>query len=134
MEMMIFKSAEVWNAVALTALAYQLMTKVLWNGLWEPLRLRRIMAKQGIKGLPFRFLVGQLPEQGDYLTSLPEVVPRLWRASPLCHPLSPLSAHCTNRHKRTHQEKGPQLGGLWFLIKIALFTVHMQRSEIDGGE
>jgi len=65
---------EVWTAVALlilSAVAYQ----VVWKGLWEPLRLGRIMAKQGIKGPPFRFLVGQFPEQKEFLESLPDVIP-----------------------------------------------------------
>jgi len=69
---------EVWNAlavVAISVIAYQLVTKVLWSGLWEPLRLRRIMAKQGVKGPPFRFLVGQVPDQKLYMESMPEVVP-----------------------------------------------------------
>jgi len=69
---------EVWNALAVVTLSlivHQLVTKVLWNGLWEPLRLRRIMTKQGVKALPFRFLVGQLPDQKVYLDSIPEVVP-----------------------------------------------------------
>jgi len=69
---------EVCNAlavVALSVIAYQLVTKVLWDGLWEPLRFRRIMVKQGVKGLPFRFLVGQLPDQKACLDAIPEVVP-----------------------------------------------------------
>lgn len=65
---------EVWTAVAvliLSAVAYQ----VLWKGLWEPLRLGRIMAKQGVKGTPFQFLVGQFHEQKEFLESLPAVIP-----------------------------------------------------------
>lgn len=49
--------------------------EVLWDGLWVPLRYRRIMSKQGVKSVPFRFLVGQLPEQKRFQESLGDVVP-----------------------------------------------------------
>jgi hypothetical protein len=62
-------------SVALSATAYQVFTKLLWNGLWVPLRYRRIMAKQGVKGPPFRFLSGQMLEVNAYRESFSEVVP-----------------------------------------------------------
>lgn len=71
-------SVEVRNAlavVAVSAIAYQIFTKLLWKGLWTPLRLRRIMAKQGVQGPPFRFLFGQVREYMAYRDSFPEVVP-----------------------------------------------------------
>ncbi|KAG0605545.1 hypothetical protein M758_9G067300 [Ceratodon purpureus] len=57
--------------VALSAIVH----KLLWKGLWIPLRYRRIMAKQGVKGPPFRFLVGQLHEMWKYRDSFPDAVP-----------------------------------------------------------
>jgi len=71
-------ASEVWSVlavVALTAILHHLITKVLWQGLWVPFRYRRIMSKQGVKSVPFRFLVGQFPEQKRFQESLGDVVP-----------------------------------------------------------
>lgn len=68
---------EVKNAVAVVAvgaIVYQVM-KFLWNAVWEPLRLRRIMEKQGVRGPPFRFLVGSLMEANAFSESCPEFLP-----------------------------------------------------------
>ena len=68
---------EVKNAlavVAVGAIVYQVM-KFLWNAVWEPLRLRRIMEKQGLRGPPFRFLVGSLKEANAFSESCPESLP-----------------------------------------------------------
>jgi hypothetical protein len=72
---------EVRNAVAVVALtlaASAMLVRLLtWlrNVLWEPLRLKRFMAKQGVGGPPFRFLVGNLPEAAKYAQSFPEALP-----------------------------------------------------------
>ena len=72
---------EVRNAivvVALTLAASAMLVRLLtWlrTVLWEPLRLKRFMAKQGVGGPPFRFLVGNLPEVAEFSQSLPEVLP-----------------------------------------------------------
>lgn len=71
-------SGELWNAVAvvaLTLIGYEIFNKVLWRGLWTPLRLRRILVKQGVQGPPFRFPFGQVLEFIAYMNSFPEVVP-----------------------------------------------------------
>lgn len=68
---------EVKNAlviVAVGAIVYQVI-KFLWNAVWEPLRLRRIMEKQGVRGPPFRFLVGNLMEANAFSESCPESLP-----------------------------------------------------------
>jgi hypothetical protein len=62
-------------AFVVSVALYQVFTKLLWNGLWVPLRYRRIMAKQGVKGPPFRFLFGQMLEVNAYRESFSEVVP-----------------------------------------------------------
>ena len=64
--------------VALTLAASAILVRLLtWlrNVLWEPLRLKRFMAKQGVGGPPFRFLVGNGPEAATYAQSLPEALP-----------------------------------------------------------
>ena len=72
---------EVRNAiavVALTLVASAILVRLLtWlrNVLWEPLRLKQFMAKQGVGGPPFRFLVGNLPEAAKYAQSFPEALP-----------------------------------------------------------
>jgi len=72
---------EVSNAVAVVALtlaASAVLVRLLtWlrTVLWEPLRLKRFMAKQGVGGPPFRFLVGNLPEVAKFAQSLPEALP-----------------------------------------------------------
>ena len=71
-------SSELWNAVAVvvvTVIGYQILNKVLWRGIWTPLRLRRIMVKQGVRGPPFRFPFGQVLEFVTFMNSFPEVVP-----------------------------------------------------------
>lgn len=62
-------------AFVVSVALYQVLTKLLWNGLWVPLRYRRIMAQQGVKGPPFRFLFGQMLEVNAYRESFSEVVP-----------------------------------------------------------
>lgn len=67
---------EVKNAlavVAVGAIVYQVM-KSLRNAIWEPLRLHRIMEKQGLRGPPFHFLVGSL-EANAFSESCPEALP-----------------------------------------------------------
>ncbi|KAG0620516.1 hypothetical protein M758_4G222100 [Ceratodon purpureus] len=71
-------NSELWNAVAVvvvTFIGYQILNKVLWRGIWTPLRLRRIMVKQGVRGPPFRFPFGQVLEFVSFMNSFPEVVP-----------------------------------------------------------
>lgn len=75
--MAVLVSGEVRNALAVVAvsgIAYQLI-KFLWNVSWEPLRLRRVMTKPGVKGPPFRPLVGQLFEPAVFAESFPEALP-----------------------------------------------------------
>ena len=72
---------EVRNAVAVVALTFMvsaiLVQFLTWlrNVLWEPLRLKRFMAKQGVGGPPFRFLVGNQPEASKYALSFPKALP-----------------------------------------------------------
>ena len=72
---------EVRNAIAVVALtlaASVILVRLLtWlrNVLWDPLRLKRFMAKQGVGGPPFRFLVINRPEAATYAQSLPEALP-----------------------------------------------------------
>ncbi|KAG0563350.1 hypothetical protein KC19_8G023700 [Ceratodon purpureus] len=70
-------SREVRNAlaaVAISVVAYKLV-KFLWTVFWEPLRLLRIMTKQGVKGPPFRPLIGHIFEPVAFAESFPEVLP-----------------------------------------------------------
>lgn len=67
---------EVKNAlavVAVGAIVYQVM-KFLRNAVWEPLRLRRIMEKQGVRGPPFHFFLGKA-EANAFSESCPEALP-----------------------------------------------------------
>lgn len=67
---------EVWNslvAIAITAVIYHILLLVK-TVVWEPLRLRRIMMKQGVKGPPFHLLVGNLPEALAFGQSQPEAL------------------------------------------------------------
>ncbi|KAG0605431.1 hypothetical protein M758_9G058500 [Ceratodon purpureus] len=72
---------EVWMAIAavvLTVAASAAMVPLVTmvrTFLWEPLRLRRIMAKQGVKGPPIRFFFGDSPEYGAYAQAFPESLP-----------------------------------------------------------
>lgn len=72
---------EVRNAIAVVALtlaASAILVRLLtWlqNVLWEPLRLKQFMAKQGMGWPPFRFIVGNGPEAATYAQSLPEALP-----------------------------------------------------------
>ncbi|KAG0557612.1 hypothetical protein KC19_11G143800 [Ceratodon purpureus] len=74
-------ASEVRNAVlvlALTLAASAVFVKllaILRTVLWEPLRLKRVMQRQGVGGPPFRFLVGNLPEAVAYGQSFPEALP-----------------------------------------------------------
>jgi len=60
--------------VVATVLVYKVL-KLLWIGVWEPLRLRRVMARQGVKGPPFKFLIGDLIDMGKFAGSFPEALP-----------------------------------------------------------
>ncbi|KAG0601785.1 hypothetical protein M758_11G139500 [Ceratodon purpureus] len=74
-------ASEVRNAVlvvALTLAAGAVLVKLLAflrTVLWEPLRLKRIMQRQGVGGPPFRFLIGSLPEAAAYGQTFPEALP-----------------------------------------------------------
>ena len=74
-------ASEVCNgvlAVALTLAGGAVLVKLaalLRTVLWEPLKLKRVMARQGVGGPPFRFLVGNLPEAAAYGQSFPEALP-----------------------------------------------------------
>ncbi|KAG0625421.1 hypothetical protein M758_2G053800 [Ceratodon purpureus] len=70
-------SVEVRNAFAVLAVSVVALKvlQFLWRAVWEPLRLRRIMAKQGVKGPPYRFLFGQVIEQVAFQDSFPESLP-----------------------------------------------------------
>jgi len=68
---------EVGTAVAVvvaTVLVYAVL-KLLWIGVWEPLRFRRVMAQQGVKASPFRFLIGNLDDITKFAESFPEALP-----------------------------------------------------------
>lgn len=68
---------EVWTAlavVAATVLVYKILN-VLWIGVWEPLRFRRVMKRQGVKGPPFRFLIGNTIDIGKFGESFPDALP-----------------------------------------------------------
>jgi cytochrome P450 len=70
-------SANVTNALAVvvaTVVVYHVL-KFVRNALWEPLRLRRIMAKQGIEGPPFRLLLGFVMETEKITQSFPDNLP-----------------------------------------------------------
>lgn len=77
MAAMAVMAVEVRNAVVavvVAVLAWQVL-RVLWTGVWEPLRLRRVMAKQGLKGPPFKFLIGHLFEAAEFAESFPRSLP-----------------------------------------------------------
>jgi cytokinin trans-hydroxylase len=67
-------ASEAWTALAVVALTAWII-RVFVRIIWEPLRLRRIMAKQGVHGPPFRPLVGNLLEAEAFRNSQPEIVP-----------------------------------------------------------
>nr|PNR50683.1 hypothetical protein PHYPA_009869 [Physcomitrium patens] len=70
-------SVNVRNAVAVvvaSVIVYSVI-KFLRDSVWEPLRLSRIMAKQGVSGPPFRFLLGQYMEMVKFTESFPDVMP-----------------------------------------------------------
>lgn len=61
---------------ALAAVLTLLVTmRALWYLIWRPYALARRFARQGIRGPPYRFLVGSLPECQTMLVA--------WRAKPL---------------------------------------------------
>ncbi|KAG0557613.1 hypothetical protein KC19_11G143900 [Ceratodon purpureus] len=74
-------ASEVRNAilvVALTLAASAVIVNLLAfmrTVLWEPLRLKRVMQRQGVGGPPFRFLVGNLPEAAAHGQTFPEALP-----------------------------------------------------------
>lgn len=75
--MAMMMTGDVTNALAVMAasvIVYRVM-KFLWDAVWEPLRLGRIMAKQGVRGPPFRFLFGQFLEMDKFAKSFPENLP-----------------------------------------------------------
>jgi hypothetical protein len=63
---------EVWTALAMVAVTAALL-QVFLTIVWEPLRLRRIMAKQGVNGPRFHLLMGNLPEIVAFQQSQPDV-------------------------------------------------------------
>lgn len=70
-------SANVSNALAVvvaSVLMYHVL-KFVRNAFWEPLRLRRIMEKQGIQGPPFLFLIGYIMEIVNFTQSFPDNLP-----------------------------------------------------------
>lgn len=70
-------SAEVRSALAAvvaSVIVYHVV-KFLRNAVWEPLRLRRIMSKQGVSGPPFRFLLGQILDMVKFAQSFPDNLP-----------------------------------------------------------
>lgn len=70
-------SVEVRNAVlavvVATVIVYHVF-KFVRAALWEPLRLRRIMTKQGVRGPPFKFLLGQYTDMVKFAESFPETL------------------------------------------------------------
>lgn len=74
-------SPEVWVALALARLTLPTSAIVVpfvtmaRTFLREPLRLRRIMAKQGVNGAPFRLFFGNSPECYAYDQSFPGSLP-----------------------------------------------------------
>jgi hypothetical protein len=65
---------EIRNALLVAALTTVVIAVVvqLHKLLWRPLRMRRIMAKQGIGAAPFRILFGNLTECAKYAAKFPE--------------------------------------------------------------
>lgn len=55
---------ELWNALAVfgVTLAASAIWAILLKYVWEPLRMKRIMGKQGVTGPPYRFLFGNILE------------------------------------------------------------------------
>lgn len=71
-------SVEVRNAVLAVVVASVIVHLVVFKfvraALWEPLRLRRIMNKQGVRGPPFKFLLGQYMDMVRFSESFPETL------------------------------------------------------------
>lgn len=76
---------EVWTAVVVVAATIAILG-ALRTFLWEPLRLRRCMKKQGVHGPPFRFVVGNLPEAEAFRQSQPEIQPFEYIFRPTVNP------------------------------------------------
>jgi len=71
-------SVEVRNAVlavvVATVIVYHVIFKFVRAAVLEPLRLRRIMTKQGVRGPPFKFLLGQYTDMVKFSESFPETL------------------------------------------------------------
>lgn len=63
-----------WTALAVVVATVAIL-RVLHGIIWEPLRLLRIMNKQGVHGPPFLPVVGNIHEFEAYRSSLPEILP-----------------------------------------------------------
>ena len=50
------------GALLLAAAAVALLLLAAWRLVWRPRAVARSLARQGLRGLPYRFLVGSLPE------------------------------------------------------------------------
>lgn len=62
-------------AVVVASVIVYSVIKFLRVSVWQPLRLRRIMAKQGVSGPPFRFVRGQFVEMWKFTESFPDALP-----------------------------------------------------------
>jgi len=71
-------SVEVRNtvlaAMVASVIVYHVIFKFVRAALLEPLRLRRIMTKQGVSGPPFKFLLGHYPAMVKFSESFPETL------------------------------------------------------------
>ena len=69
---------EAWIALAVvllttvTSAIYKTVVPAVRKHMWEPLRLWRIMVKQGVQGPPFRFLLGNSPELFAFEKTFPD--------------------------------------------------------------
>ena len=50
------------NSLVAALLAALLLLLAAWRLVWRPRAVARSLARQGVRGLPYRFLVGSLPE------------------------------------------------------------------------
>ena len=57
------------GALLLAAAAVALLLLAAWRLVWRPRAVARSLARQGLRGLPYRFLAGSLPEMKRLLVA-----------------------------------------------------------------